>query len=273
MNMKIKNGIAGFLKVLLSVMYILPCLLGIMFSFRHNADFARVPLKIFSLDLTLENFKYVLEEVPILMYFINTLIMLVIVLPCKIILESIAAYAFSYFDFRFKNVLFTIYLSAMMIPAEVTLVSNYMTVQSMGLINTYLGMCITSLAGVTSVFMLRQNMLALPKELWEASRMDGCGPLIYFFKVVFPLCKSVIAATSITTFIGVYNSYLWPLMITTRNEMHTIQLGMAELLEGTGSRYGYVLAGAVLCMLVPIIVYFFLQEQIVEGMTAGAVKN
>lgn len=273
MNMKIKKDIAGFGKILLAVIYILPCLLGITFSFRQNADFVRIPLKIFSLDLTLENFQYVLEEIPILMYFKNTLIMLVIVLPSKIVLESMAAYAFSYFDFRFKNVLFTIYLSAMMIPGEVTLVSNYMTVQSMGLLNTYVGMCITSLAGVTGVFMLRQNMLALPKELWEASRMDGCGPLTYFYKVVFPLCRSVIAATSITTFIGVYNAYLWPLMVTTRNEMHTIQLGMAELMEGTGSRYGYVLAGAVLCMMIPVVVYFFLQEQIVEGMTAGAVKN
>ncbi len=273
MGIKAKNRLGIFLKFLIGVLYVLPCLLGIMFSFRPNTDFAKMPLEIFSSNLTLDNYKYVFEEIKILMYFKNTFIMILIVIPCQIVLQSIASYAFACFEFRFKNLLFTLFLMTMMIPGEVTLISNYMTVQSFGLVNTFIGMAITSLVGVTGIFMLRQNMMSLPKELWEASRMDGCGPMRYFSKVVFPLCKSIIAAMSITSFVGTYNAYLWPLMVTTRDEMHTIQLGMAELMSETGTRYGYVLAGAVICMLIPVIVYIIGQEQIVEGMTAGAVKS
>lgn len=172
-----------------------------------------------------------------------------------------------------KNTLFAIFLTTMMIPGEVTFVANFLTVQSLGLINTYLGMCITSLCGAGSIFMLRQNMMSMPKELWEASRIDGCSKFGYFVRVALPLSSSILSAMAINSFIGIYNAYLWPLMVTTRNEFHTIQIGMANLTASTANRYGYVLAGAALCMLIPMIAFLFGQDKIVEGMTAGAVKS
>ena len=113
--------------------------------------------------------------------------MLVIVIPVQIILGSLAAYAFAFFEFPLKNVLFTLVLSALAIPAEVTIIANYGTVQTLGLMNTYLGLCIISFVDIAGMFMLRQHMMSLPHSLWEAARMDGCGYMKYFSSVVLPL--------------------------------------------------------------------------------------
>lgn len=268
-----KNNLGLLGKILVGLIYTIPVWIAIIFSFHSNADFTKLPLTIWTDNPTLENFKYVLENVPIFDYLKNTFIVILICIPCQVILSSMAAYAFSFLEFPMKNVVFSIFLTTMMIPGEVIIVANYLTVQSLGLVNTYLGMCVTNLCGAGSIFMLRQNMLSMPKELWEAARMDGCGKVRYFVRIALPLSKSILSAMAINSFIGVYNAYFWPLLVTTRNEYHTIQIGMAQLTASTANRYGYVLAGAVLCMLIPAIAFLFGQDKIVEGMTAGAVKS
>lgn len=273
MNMTVKKRVALTLKILVGLVYILPVFIAVIYSIHPNIDFTRTEMSLFPEKATLENYIYIFENVPALSYFKNTLIMILICIPCQMLLNTIAAYAFSYYEFPCKNLLFTVFLVSMMIPGEVTTIANYITIQQLGLINTYLGLTITSLTGVGGIFMLRQNMLSLPKELWEAAKMDGCGRIKYMFKVVFPLSKSIISALSINSFIGVYGAYMWPLLVTTTNDMHTVQLGMAQLMSGTGSQYGYVLAGAVVCMIIPVTAFIFGQDYIVKGMTAGAVKS
>lgn len=275
MGMKATKTLSLAGKVLVGLLYIIPVIIGVIFSFHPNSHFARGTISLFTDELTLDNYSYIFgsNNFPVLTYFKNTAIMVLICIPCQMILNTIAAYAFSYFEFPFKNLIFTVFLTSMMIPGEVTIISNYITVQQMGLVNTYLGMTITSLTGVGGIFMLRQSMMSLPKELWEAAKMDGCGKLRYLFKCVFPLTKSTISALAINSFIGVYGAYLWPLMVTRSNEMQTIQMGMANLIGGTGSRYGIVLAGAVVSMIIPITAFIIGQDYIVEGMTAGAVKS
>lgn len=273
MNTRHTKQLALAGKILVGCIFILPVFIAIAYSFHPNIDFAKGHLSVIPEHPTLENYIYIFENVPTLNYFKNTLIVVLIALPTQMILNTIAAYAFSFFDFPGKNALFTIFLTSMMIPADVTIIANYITVQKLGLINTHLGMACTSLTGVTGIFMLRQSMLALPKELWEAAKMDGSGKMRYLFRVVFPLCKPTISALAITSFIGIYSAYLWPMLVTTTNDKHTIQMGMAQLMTGTGSRYGYVLAGAVVSMIIPLIAFVIGQDHIVEGMTAGSVKS
>lgn len=275
MGIKATKKLSLIGKILVGLLYIIPVIMGIIFSFHPNSEFARGTLKLLTDEPTLDNYKYIFgaNNFPVLTYLKNTAIMVVICIPCQMILNTVAAYAFSYFEFPFKNLIFTIFLTSMMIPGEVTIISNYITVQQMGLVNTYLGMTITNLTGVGGIFMLRQSMMSLPKELWEAAKMDGCGKLKYLFKCVFPLSKSVISALAINSFIGIYGAYLWPLMVTRSNDMQTIQMGMANLIGGTGSRYGIVLAGAVVSMVIPMAAFVIGQDYIVEGMTAGAVKS
>lgn len=273
MNMKHKRNLALVGKILVGLIFILPVFIGIVYSFHPNADFAKGNLSLIPDNPTLENYIYIFKNVPTLSYFKNTLIVMLIAIPTQMVLNTIAAYAFSYYDFPGRNALFTVFLVSMMIPADVTIIANYITVQKLGLVDTHLGIACTSLTGVTGIFMLRQSMLALPRELFEAAKMDGCGKMRYLFRVVFPLCKPTISALAITSFIGLYGSYLWPTLVTTSNKYHTIQIGMANLITGTGSRYGYVLAGAVVCMIPPLIAFIIGQDHIVSGMTAGSVKS
>ena len=273
MGMKNKKIASIAFKMLVGIVYLVPVFLAVIYSFHPNNDFLQGNLKLFPEEGTLENYIYVFENIPTLNYFKNTLICVLIVVPCQMVLNTMAAYAFAYISFPCKNLVFTIFLTSMMIPGEVNLIANYMTVQDLGLVNTYLGMTITSLTGVGGIFMLRQNMLSLPTELWEAAKMDGCGKVRYLYKIVFPLSKSIISALAITSFIGVYGAYLWPLLVTTTNEMHTVQMGMAQLMSTGGMRYGYVLAGAVVSMIIPVAAFVVGQDYIVEGMTAGAVKS
>lgn len=121
--------------------------------------------------------------------------------------------------------------------------------------------------------MLRQHMMTLPQSMWEAAKVDGCSELKYFAKVVLPLSKSIIAAQVLTSFIGVYNSYLWPLLVTSTEDMRTVQTGIANLVRDMYWNPGGVLAGAIISTVVPIIVYIIGLDKIVSGLTAGAVKN
>ncbi len=260
-------------KILIGLVYAIPVIMCFLFSIQPNSEINTIPNHFIAENPTLENFKYVLENIPVFTYLKNTMIMILIEVPIQIIIASISAFVFAFFEFKGKNLIFAIYLTTMMVPGETTLIAKFMMIRNMGLMNTYLGLTIVSLVGAGSIFMLRQNMMSLPKELWEASVMDGCSELKYFWKVVLPLCKPLIASQAITSFIGVFNSYLWPMMVSTKDEFYTVQVGMAQLIGEAFFGYGYVLAGAVLCMIIPLIIYIFAQRYIVAGMTAGAVKS
>ncbi len=270
---KTKARISLTLKILLGVVYICPIILAVLFSIQPNEEIGTIPLHLITGNPTLEHYKYVLKNIPVLRYLLNTGIMMLICIPCQVIFASLAAYSFAFFDYPGKNLLFSVYLASMMIPGEVVIISNYMTIQNFGLMNTYIGMTITSLVGVTGIFMLRQNMKSLPKELWEAARVDGCKEMKYFFQVVLPLSTPVISAMAINSFIHIYNAYFWPMLVTSEDGMRTVQIGMATLMLSDSLRYGEILAGAVLCMIIPIVAFLFGQEYIIKGMTAGAVKS
>lgn len=273
MSMKNKKNLGLFAKIVVGFIYTIPIWIAFLFAFYPTESFYRLSTSLFPESWTVGNFVEVLQNVKFLGYYKNTIIMLCICLPCQLIFASMAAYAFSFYDFPFRNTLFSIFLTAMMIPGDVTFVVNYTTVINAGLINTYLGLCVTSLSSVGSIFLLRQSMLAMPKELWEAASIDGCGKVKYLFKVVIPLCKSVLSAMMITSFIGVYNSYLWPLMVSTDSDYQPLQVGVAAFIQSNGNNYGLSMAGVVICMCIPMLVFAIGQEKIVSGMTAGAVKS
>lgn len=272
MTQKIKENISLTLKILVGILYILPILLATLFAFHANADIDTIPLKFFTKP-SMENFIYVFENVPISTYLKNTAAMLVIIIPVQIILGSVVAFAFAFFNFPLKKILFTVFLTGMMIPAEVNVIANYATIQALDLVDTYLGMTVVSFVNVSGMFMLRQHILTLPMSLWEAAEMDGCTEMKYFFRVVLPLSKSIIAAQVLTSFIAVYNSYLWPLMVTTSEKMRTVQTGISNLVKDMYWNPGGALAGAIICMLIPMVVFLLGTDQIVNGLTAGAVKN
>lgn len=270
---KTRNWLGFFFRVVLGVVFISPLIICVLFSVQPNAEIGTSPLHLFTDSPTLENYQYVLQSIPVLNFLFNTLVMCVICIICQILFASLAAYAFAFFDFPLKGLLFTIILATMMIPGDVVVITNYVTIQNLNLIDTYLGLVVTGLVTGTSIFMMRQYYMTLPKDLKEAATIDGCGDIGFLLRIAMPLSLPTAAALAIYSFIHVYNSYFWPLLVTTKSEMRTVQIGMADLITGDSINYGNVLAGAVLCMIPPLVAFIVGQDYIVKGMTAGSVKG
>ena len=269
--MKKKEIVADIFKICLGLVIVIPLILAAIISFMPKADIMKIPFQINLSNATLENYIYAFQYMNLLTYLKNSFIMVGIELPFKIFTALLAAYAFSHFEFPCKNLLFTVLLMTMMIPGEVIIMSLYKMIMRWGLIDTYAGLTVVGLTDVAAVFLFRQNMLTIPKELREAAVIDGCGNMKYFFKILTPMCKTIIAAYGLRAFINVYNNYMWPLLATTKDAMRTIQTGVAQL--SWSSHNGLVLAAAMVTSIIPLIVYFFGMDSIVEGMTAGAVKS
>ena len=261
-------------KTLLGICFMLPVLIAFFFSFLPNDKVLGLPtLQTFFEFFTFENYQWVFKNIPILKYVTNSLQMCLIVIVVQSITACLAAYAFAFFKFKGKDTLFQIILIAMMVPGEVCTICNFLTVRDMGLVNTMLGLTIVSLTSCNFIFLMRQSYLSLPGEMREATMMDGCGEIRYMLQFAVPLSIPTIASLSITTFISVFNSYLWPLLVSRSPEHYTVQIGMALLVDHETPTYGRQLAGAVLCMIIPIIFFIIFQSYMVKGLTKGAVKG
>lgn len=270
---KVGSALGFVIRLLIGLLFISPLLIGLLFSFQPNSEVGTAPLHFFTDNPTIENYIYVLKNVPVARYLFNTLITCAVCIFSQLILASLAAYAFVYFKFKGRNLLFTLILTTMMIPGDVVVMTNYITIQNLGLVDTYPALMITSLVTGTSIFMMRQYFMTLPTELKEAATLDGCGDMRFLFKIAMPLSVPTCAALAIQSFIHLYNAYFWPLLVTTTKEMRTVQIGMADLISGDGIHYGNVLAGAVLCIIPSVLVFIFGQDYLIKGMTAGAVKG
>jgi len=261
-------------KIVLGLIFVSPLIIGVVFSFVPNNRLYTLPsLDIILKEFTLDNYRWVYSNVSIVRYIINSLIVCAVAITVQITIGCMSAYAFSYFNFKGRDLLFNIVLVSMMIPGQVTVIANYLLIQDLNLANSYLGLSITSFVGGTSIFMLRQYFLQLPYELRQAAAIDGCGDMGFLLRIAVPCAVPVIASLVIYLFIGIYNQYLWPMLVATRTDMQTIQIGMSMLVGEEVEEYGHVLAGAVISVIVPIVIFIIGQDYMVKGMTAGAIKG
>lgn len=184
----------------------------------------------------------------------------------KIIMSLLAAFAFTHFNFKGKQVLFFVIIITLLLPVPVRIVALFDVVSSFGWINTYAGLIAPFLASATGTFLFIQRFKTVPTELIDASKMDGCRPMQYFFKVLLPLTKSTIGALVVIEFIYVWNQYLWPLMATNSDNMRVVQIGIKMLMNAeSANNWGVIMAGVIMTMLPPLIVFFVLQESFMRG--------
>lgn len=274
LGIKTKRRVAYWCKVLFGIVFLLPLFIGLLFSFVPNELLLTVPkMKDVFANLTIDNYIWVMTELPMPRYFLNTIFVSFVVIIGSTILCSMAAYAFSFFRFPGREFFFNLILVSMMIPGDVVIIANYLQIQEWGLLNTYTALFITSLVGGTDIFLIRQYFMQMPREISEAAIMDGCGKWRFMLSIAMPMAKAPIVSLAITGFIGAYNMYFWPLLVTNKTEMRTVQVGMAMLQSQENLFYGRVLAGAIICALVPTILFLFAQDHIIKGMSAGAVKG
>lgn len=250
---------------------VFPIILALVVAFMPKADILVTPFKLTLENATLQNYIEAFQYLNLWTYLKNTFVMIIVCIPARIITSLLAAYAFSHFDFPFKSVLFAILLMVMMIPGQVLQVTLFKMILKWNMIDTYAGLTITGLTDVGAVFLFRQTMQSTPKELREAATIDGCGDMRYFFSILVPICKTMVVTFALRAFVNVYNSYMWPLLVTTRDEMRTVQTGVASI--AWSSHDGLTLAAATITSIIPLLIYFFGMDEIVEGMTAGAVKS
>ena len=187
---------------------------------------------------------------------------------------SMLGYAFAKIDFWGRTWLFRLVLATLMIPGMVTLVPLFVLVSNLGMVNTYFGLILPFLAGPFGVFLMRQFMQGIPDELIDAARVDGAGEFRIFARVVMPLCKPALATLAILTFLGSWNNFLWPLVVSSTEDMYTLPVALALYSVGQNStQYGLLLAGAMVVVVPILIVFFALQKHFVQGLATTGLKS
>jgi multiple sugar transport system permease protein len=207
-------------------------------------------------------------------YFFNSVFVAVAVTLGQVVTCSMAAYAFARMRFKGKDLLFALFLSTTMISTQVTLVPSYLVMKTLGWIDTYKALIVPFLTSPFAIFIMRQSFMTIPRELEEAARLDGCGRVRFLVQMLLPLSKPVIAAQALFAFMGNWNSYMWPLIITTSKELRTLQIGLRYFVnqEG-GTQWGLFMAAAVLVSVPVIVIYFTVQKQFVEGIATTGLKG
>jgi len=191
----------------------------------------------------------------------------------KVVLSLLAAFAFTHFEFKGKNILFILILISLLLPVPVRIVALFSVVGKLGWINHYAGLIIPFWASATGTFLFIQRFKTVPSELIDASKMDGCKPMQYFFQILLPLTKSTIGALSVIEFIYIWNQYLWPLMATNTREMRVVQIGIKMLMNSESSNnWGVIMAGVVITMIPPLLIFFVMQDSFMKGMALQSEK-
>ena len=206
-------------------------------------------------------------------YMATSAIMTISIVVAQLVTSALAAYAFAFLRFPFKRTLFLLCLATLMIPFEVTFITNLDTVSSLGWFNTYQGLAVPFLATGFGIFLLRQAFLQIPKDLLEAARLDGYGHWRFMVRVAVPLARPSLAALGVFSFLAAWNQYLWPLVSTGgTSPLDTVQIGLKQLVGTSAQNIPIALAGAVIAFVPLVILLLIFQKQLVRSLTAGAVK-
>ena len=259
--------------ILLGLVIALPIVYAFLISFMPGNQILKRPPTFIPKKWILDNYVMAITKTTLGRFMWNSLILAGVSSIIRVITAALAAFAFSFFNFRGKNLLFMLFMGTIMIPGDVVLITNYQTTSQLGLINTYLGMMLVFLVSATNIFMMRQYFLTFSVSLKEASAVDGCGNLRFFWQILLPLSTPVMTTIFISAFIGTWNTYLWPMLVTNDNTMRTVQVGITMMNFPDGSVYGPIMAAAILVLLPTLLIFVVFQKKIVGGIMGGAVKG
>ena len=272
----LKNVAFQALCITVGVFLMLPVLYALSISFMRSEEILTKELHLLPSSLGyLENYIIVFQKTKIFRFMFNSLVIAGVSSLLRIFTASLAAFSFAFFDYKGKNVLFYLVIGSMIIPSDVLIVQNYFTTAELGLINTYLGMMVIFFVSAMNIFVMRQNFLSYSRSLREAALVDGCGNFKFYARILMPSNTPVIATVFISSFVGTWNTYLWPLLVTNVNEMRTAQVAITILNANDGSNYGSgaLMAAAVVILIPSILIFLVFQKRIVGGIMVGAVKG
>lgn len=275
-----KNGLLTALTYLLlsiwAVVVLFPFYWMVLTSFKSYGAYngERTPV-FFTLSPTLENYENAFTAVPLLGYLLNTLIFSVITTAAMVVVSTLAAYAFARLKFKGKNLMFGLFLSMMMIPTELVVITNFVTITNWDMRNSFLGLILPSITSVFYIYLLKENFEQVPEELYKAAKVDGTSDLKYLWKVMIPICKPTLVTITILKLIECWNSYVWPRLITDDPAYYLVSNGIQEIREnGFGRENIPAMMAAVVVISVPLILLFLaFRKKIMEGVSQGGTKG
>ena len=283
---KIEQSAKQRQKITSSVTYILLTIWGlfVLFPFywmlltsiksysSYNSEY--IP-KLFTLSPTLQNYVDAFTSVPLGQYFLNTILFTVVTTAIMLIVTVLAAFAFARLEFRGKNLVFTLFLSLMMIPNELVIITNYVTITNLELRNTFTGLILPSITSIFYIYLLKENFEQIPDELYYAAKVDGTSDFKYLRRVLVPICKPTLVTITILKVIECWNSYVWPRLVTDKQEYFLVSNGIQEIREnGFGRENIPAMMAAVVVISVPLIVLFLVfRKKIMAGVARGGTKG
>jgi sn-glycerol 3-phosphate transport system permease protein len=267
--------VLGYLALLLCLLAIgLPVYWMIIGAFKQSAEIYRIPPTWLPLEPTLGNFVTAWESAPFGRYYVNSLLTTILGSLFEIFFAVTTAYAFTFLRFPRKEWLFVLLLGALMVPAQVTILPNYLTVANLGWVNTYPGIIVPGAAVAYGAFLLRQYYRTLPVEVIDAAKVDGAGYLRTLVSVVVPLAKPAIISFALLSIVAKWNDFLWPLIVTNTRDMRVLPIGIYWLRVEEGAiDWGVIMAGTLFVVVPVVLIFLYAQRYIVDGIAAGAVKG
>lgn len=255
-----------------ALIMIFPFLWMILTSLKTVPESMQVPPTIFPEEIVTSNFGDAMKSLPFLKLYLNTALMILFRVICAVAFSSMAGYAFAMLNFRGKKLLFGIVLVQMSLPSQIFIIPQYQMVAKMGLANTIFALVFPGIVSAFGVFFLRQTYLGIPKEIGEAAYLDGCTQWQTFYKVMFPLTGTSVAALTIFTAVFAYSDLMWPLVVNSDLEMMTLSSGLATLRGQFTTNFPVLMAGSLLAMLPMVILYLIFQRQFIEGIATTGGK-
>ncbi|WP_203922855.1 carbohydrate ABC transporter permease [Rugosimonospora africana] len=262
------------LLVVIAAVFIMPLYWLFSSAVKPSGEIYRFPLEWIPHHLHWSNFINAWHDAPFGSFFVNSIIVTVIGTAIKMVLATGSAYAFTFLPFPFKRVIFLLLLGALMTPGTITLLTNYLTASDLGWVDTYAGLIVPGAGSAFGMFLLRQQMMTLPREVFEAARVDGAGHLRILLRLAVPMSRPMMITVTLISVIEVWNDFIWPLIITTTTQMRTLPVGLLYLKSQEGyNDWGAIMAGTVMVAAPMIIVFLLAQRYIVAGFSGGAVKG
>lgn len=267
---QIEEIVVSLVAIALGLVIIFPLIYCFLSSFKTPSEFLN-PKLLPSSFLNLDNYKAALERGNLLRYILNSFVIAFLGSAIRLIFSILAAYVFAFYDFKGKNVVFFMILGTMMIPSDVLLATNYLTVSRLHLLNTYMGVMVVSFVSASATFMLRQRFKTIPRDMREAASMDGYGDIWFILRVLLPITRPVVTTLFVQSFISLWNSYLWPLIATASSpEMRTVMVGITRLNSWEDENYQLVMAGVVISLIPSIILFLVMRRSLRKGGLEGS---
>lgn len=274
MKQKISSILIYILLVLGAVMMLFPFLWLLSASLMTTSEItAQNPRVLFPATLQWENFRRVMAFAPFDRFFINSVIVTIVSTIGDIITAILAAYAFANMKFWGKNIIFAILLGTMMVPSEVLLIPNFVTMANLRLIDTLHAIYIPWLASVLSIFLLRQFFMSIPKQLSYAAKVDGCSGFKYLWYIMIPNAKPAMITVAVLSALNSWNAFAWPMLVTLTSDTRTLPIGLAMFRNESGAHFELVLAASVMTVIPMILLFVFLQKYIVAGVSRSGIKG